>query len=246
MMAPADPVMVEAANPAALQAMARRIGELPLLPQVVIQLLCLDPKDACFFEKVLELVQQDPPFAVRLIRIANSADSAPVVCVQSLRAALTRLGVDRVRGMVTGLAVARVFIPTEAGQKALWSHAIQTALLATEIARLTTPMLVDPESAYLAGLLHDIGRFVMLEHATDDLRAVDAREWESPQALVDADLAVFRYTHSELGGLACEHWGLPPAITCVARYHHVESLDQLPVAQRPFAPCSNVCDWRTG
>lgn len=88
------------------------------------------------------------------------------------------------------------------------------------IAKLIPDLDVDPGSAYLVGLLHDIGRFVMFEHATSDLQIVDESDWQSPEALLEAEKGVFGYAHSELGGLACKHWGLPDAITQAVRRHH--------------------------
>ncbi len=202
----------------ALQSLAKRIDDLPLLPQVIARLMSLDSAADDYFDNVLALVHRDPPLAVRLIQLANSAASAPVTGIATLEAAMARMGADRVRALATALAVTRVFVPTEPGQRRLWSHSIETAVVSAEIARQCGN--VDTETAYLAGLLHDIGRFVMLEHASEELRRVDAREWESPQQLVDSDLAVFRFTHCSLGKLACEHWGLPPAIGYVAEHHH--------------------------
>ncbi len=58
---------------------------------------------------------------------------------------------------------------------------------------------IDPAEAYLVGLLHDVGRFIMYEHASEDLLKVDEQNWTSPEQLAAADIEVFKFTHSELG-----------------------------------------------
>ena len=77
-----------------------------------------------------------------------------------------------------------------------------------------------PGEAYLAGLLHDIGRFVMLEHAAPNLLKVDESNWGTPEELIQADLDIYKFTHSELGYLACKRWSVPDKIASVVREHH--------------------------
>ncbi len=93
-------------------------------------------------------------------------------------------------------------------------------MAARTIAKSLPGLNVHPDQAYVDGLLHDIGRFVMLEHAAPELKRVDDSHWETPEALVQADIDVYNYTHAELGYLACQHWGLPQSIADVVRLHH--------------------------
>ncbi|MGB5721016.1 MAG: HDOD domain-containing protein, partial [Woeseiaceae bacterium] len=66
----------------------------------------------------------------------------------------------------------------------------------------------------------DIGRFVMFQHAPPNLLAVDESHWETPAELIEADVAIYKITHSELGFKACKHWRLPDSICNVIRRHH--------------------------
>ena len=210
----------------ALRDMARHVDELPLLPQVLVRILQLSPSADDYFEQFEELARQDPSFAVRVVALANSAASAPMVPVASIRESLTRMGVSAVNGLVASLAVQRVFMPSDPTQVRLWRHAIQVAVAAQKIAAVARRLGVDPGHAYLAGLLHDIGRFVMLEHAAPDLLKVDESKWTSPEELVQADVDVYTYTHSELGYLACRRWGLPDEVCHVVQTHH-DKLDSV-------------------
>ena len=100
-----------------------------------------------------------------------------------------------------------------------------------------------PDTAYLAGLLHDIGRFVMMEHATDELQAVDESDWRTPDELIAADFEVYRFTHSELGYLACNRWGLPESVSRVVRDHHADlSADVEPGSIEATTYCVQVAD----
>ena len=75
-------------------------------------------------------------------------------------------------------------------------------------------------AAYLIGLLHDIGRFVMFEHAAPELLEVDESNWETPEELIEAEVEVYKFTHSELGYRAAVHWQLPKSIREAIRLHH--------------------------
>ena len=204
----------------ALDDMLSKVDDLPMLPQVLVRIMQLNPEAEDYFETFENLVKDDPPFAVKVITVANSAAFAPVNPIVTIHNALTRLGSVTVRNLVASLAVQRVFMPTKENEIRLWEHSIKVAVASQAIARLLPDLRIDDGLAYLAGLLHDIGRFVMFEHAPENLLMVDESHWSSPSQLLKSDLEVFKYTHSELGFRACEKWGLPDGLSMVVRYHH--------------------------
>lgn len=212
--------MVAAAE-TALEVMANKIDELPLLPQVLVRILQLDPAADSFFDEFGRLTKEDPAFAVRVIALANSAASAPAVPVTTIKDALTRMGVQATRSMVASLAVQRVFMPTQPNEVRLWEHSVFAAFAAAQIAEIVPSVEIDPSEAYLVGLLHDIGRFVMFEHAAPNLLLVDESNWQTPDELVEADVEIYKYTHAELGYRACQRWQLPDSICDVIQLHHM-------------------------
>src|SRR5271166_1047395 len=131
--------------------LAAHAEQLPLLPTVVMRVLALDTRSDQYFEALLAVAEEDPTFAVRLIRLANAPSSAPSTPIVTIRQAVVRLGARECAGLVTTLAVARVFVPTTAGHRNLWLHSLQVAVAARVIAGLMTGASVSPEHAYLAG-----------------------------------------------------------------------------------------------
>ena len=156
----------------ALDALARKIDDLPLLPQVLARIVQLDPESDRYFDEFALLAREDPALAVKVIALANSAASSPASPMISIKDALVRVGTASVRSLVTSLAVQRVFIPTDRSQIRLWQHSIAAGVAAESIAALTPGLGIEPNEAYLVGLLHDVGRFVMFEHAPDTLLEV--------------------------------------------------------------------------
>jgi putative nucleotidyltransferase with HDIG domain len=215
-------------NPA-LATLEQKLDQLPLLPAVVTELLSLDPEADDYFNRLLRLAERDPPFAVRVLRCANSAYSAPRFPIVSLDEAFNRLGTEQCAGLVLALSVIKVFAPRNAGQKSLWVHSLQTAMFARLFSRWVRATRVGGNEAYLCGLLHDIGRFVQFEGNVDELDRVNDLEWASPDELVRVEYRELGYDHALLGFDACRKWALPESIAEVVRRHH-EKLPVTPVA----------------
>ncbi|MCH9693764.1 MAG: HDOD domain-containing protein [Gammaproteobacteria bacterium] len=223
--------------------MEAKIGELPMLPQVLVKILQLNPDADDFFEELGKLTKEDPAFAVRLIALANCAASAPAVPVVSIRDALTRMGSAAIRNLVASLAVQRVFLPTKPNEVRLWQHSVFAAFSAAMVAEISSDINVDPAEAYLVGLLHDIGRFVMFEHAAPNLLKVDESHWETPEQLIEADVEIYKFTHSELGFRACTHWKLPNSICEIVRLHHTPvEAEIVPGSSDALLFCVQVAD----
>lgn len=211
-----------------------RLDGLPTLPGVVMRLLSLDHTSETLFEDVRRVLHSDPPYAMRVLRMANSAAACPAEPIVSIAAALASIGTVRAIRAVTSAAVAEVFVAVEGSQRDLWLHSIQTALLAQWITRRCAPSRIAPETAYLAGLLHDIGRFVLYRDSPLELKAVDHKGWRDLEGLVRLEREEFGFDHAEAGARLCERWSIPEPIAFVIRYHHT------PPAELPGTPFATL------
>jgi putative nucleotidyltransferase with HDIG domain len=200
--------------------LARHLEDLPVLPGVVSRLLALDPADDDHADRVSELIQAEPNFSTRLLAYANSAVSAPASPVISIPAAVTRVGSLGATDLVLTLGVTAVFVPRDSWDRSLWRHSIQVAIVARALTLATRPADVTPEDAYAAGLIHDVGRFVMFQHAPADLRRIDEGSWTTPDELIAAENEICGMNHADLGALACDNWGIPELIVEAVRRHH--------------------------
>ena len=202
------------------QAIAERVETLPLLPGVVTRLLSLDPDSEKYFDDLVNIASSEPSFAVRVLRCANSAASAPGQPITSLTQAANRIGAARCGQLALAVAVARVFVPRTREQRELWAHSLRVASLSRLIAASSGARTDICEAAYTAGLVHDIGRFAMFERVTNDFDRVAESEWETPQALLEVEEELLGYDHTRVGQLICERWGLPAPLVEIVRHHH--------------------------
>lgn len=196
------------------------LDELPALPSVVVKLMGLDPARDTYFDDVRALIESAPNFSARLLATANSAAHAGVQPITTVGAAIARLGSRAAANLLLASSVTRVFVPRDDWEKSLWRHALQVAIAARALAQHAGDKELAPDELYAAGLLHDIGRFVMFQEAPEALRAVDEGQWHSPAELVAQERAICGLTHSELGARACEKWRLPSELAHVVREHH--------------------------
>lgn len=189
--------------------------ELPILPEASARIMsmCEDDKtDAKAIEAVLE---RDPSLASHVLRIANSSAYAPKDPIVSLQQAVSRLGLGAMRNIVLAVSLqGRVFkVPGhQARVRSIWIHCAVTAAFGREIAR---KLRRNVEAAFLCGLLHDIGRPIVLQ-ATIDTLAHRSKE-ALPVALLETAMDEF---HEEIAGRMVASWKLAEWTVAVVANHH--------------------------
>ena len=212
-----------------LQAQIKKLDSISTAPAILMPLLDMLrlPSETIRLEKLVELISYDGSIAAQCLRLANS----PLFGrrqTETVRSAVMALGLERVRSMLFGLCMNRV-IPQDKWviePDAFWRHSLGCALVTQRMAqKIEYP---EPEKAYLAGLLHDLGFLVNSFLYTEDFRECLRRAAEQHLAIHVIEEQILGFTHCETGQMLCEHWGLPKELVDAARCHHDISL--LPTA----------------
>ena len=212
-----------------LQTQIRKLDSISTAPAILKPLLDMLhlPSDDIRVEKVVELVSYDGAIAAQCLRLANS----PLFGrgkTETVRSAVMALGLERVRSMLLGLCINRV-IPQDKWviePDAFWRHSLGCALVTQRMAqKIEYP---EPETAYLAGLLHDLGFLVNSVLYTQEFRECLRRASEGHAPLHVIEEQVLGFSHCETGQMLCEHWGLSKSLANAAGCHHDVNL--LPTA----------------
>jgi putative nucleotidyltransferase with HDIG domain len=222
---PSDPSAPTLPEPLAA-ALVHRIEtgalDLPVLPDVATQIVSQTNNPNCDFKAVAELIRRDQAMATHLLRIANSPLYRPRTQIVSLQHALSRLGTTAVREIALLISLkTRTFqaegFATEV--KELFRHSLATAVYAQEIARLRR---WNVDEAFLCGLLHDVGRPILLQMIVDLGKELGAKA--DPAATTGASLE----HHARVGSELARKWVLPPAVASTILRHHdtEESVDR--------------------
>jgi len=147
--------------------------ELPVLPEVAVQLLKLTADVNCDPKDIVDLFKRDQSLTGHLLKIANSVRYTCGQTVTSIQQAVARLGLLCVREVVMLISCqTRVFNVGgfEEDVRDSFAHSLATAAYSQEIARVRR---LNVEDGFLCGLLHDIGRPVLLQSLSDDRKATD-------------------------------------------------------------------------
>lgn len=202
----------------------KKVDTLPVLPRVLSQLLELDPSAPTWFDDLVKIVEAEPSYAIRLIGAANSMAAHSVTPITRIRDAVVRLGAREVSNLAISMSVVRVFVPRNDWERGLWTHSLEVAAVARALAR-HAGMGLNFEQAYLGGLLHDVGRFIMFDVAPAALREVDEASWDTPAQLVEAERGICGLDHAELGAEACARWMIPAHFANLVRFHHDKNVE---------------------
>ncbi len=208
----------------ALERLEKRLEQLPLLPEVVRELMSLRQDSPDYFEQVARALHADPAFATRLLQYANSAALGAARPITTIQEAMLRVGARGAVDLILAHSAARVFEPRSDWESSLWKHSVDVAWLMRKLSVLAVEHRGEPDEAYVFGLLHDIGRFVLYLEAPEELRSVEETDWATPDELIEAETRICGFTHSELGYLALRKWRLPEALADAVRWHHTRPL----------------------
>jgi putative nucleotidyltransferase with HDIG domain len=196
--------------------------ELPVLPEAAALVRGIIAREGGARE-IVAVIEREPALAAAILRYANSIAYAGLREITDLQQAVTRLGLGAVEQTVLGLSARNAFTATDRTQerlyRALWQHSITTALTARRLAPRAGAF--SGETVFLAGLLHDIGKLVVLR-CLATLRRRDAVRYTFQESAV---LEFFEALHCRAGEVLCQAWNLPSEIRDVVRRHHDEQLN---------------------
>jgi len=204
------------------------LKQLPAMPTLASHLLRIRISGEATVAELSAVITQEPALSAQLIRHARSAHFAHRGPVDSLDDAIANvLGFDLALNMALGVAVSHHFHTASdgpVGLHAFWRHAVFSASLSASLARLLPAHLgVTPGTAYLTGLLHNIGFLVMGQMLQPEFyllnRVVDANP-DVPITLVEKRLLGIGHTH--IGAWLMRSWQMPDEIVTTVREHHNE------------------------
>ncbi len=221
-----------------LRKLLDRVGDLPTLPQVMTRILSIveDPRSCA---KDLEAIMvRDPALTARILRLVNSAYYGVMQRVSNLSQAVVILGFDTVRAVALTVSVFDAFGPKGGAgvfdRVGFWRHSIGSAVIYQTLAAKIGG--IDPESAFICGLLHDIGKLVLDRYAPNELRAILQCAEERKYSFLDAEREMVDLDHAHLGGWLLEKWRLPEdVVRWVSRHHSLQPEDGVRIGISHFA-----------
>lgn len=192
--------------------------KLPTLPAISLEALIVVNDAGSSMKDVARIIGKDTSMAARLVRYANSPLYRGMENVTSVRAAITRIGIEAVKHAILSLAMRDVFttgIETiQERMESLWKHSVEVASISALLAGQFRHL--NQEEAMLAGLIHDVGVIPIL------IKAKDMPEVLDTEGLLDK---LIRVLHMSVGKFMLTHWNFDSALIDVAASH--DKLDRV-------------------
>jgi HD-like signal output (HDOD) protein len=203
----------------------RRITEsvigLPTLPTVVSKMIELVDNPRTSAASLARLISTDQSLTAKILKLANSAYYGFPREISTVNMAIVVMGFNAVRDMGLSLSVFDVFKEAAGGRSfdvtRFWEHSIGCGVASKVLARRYQQRFAG--EAFVAGLLHDIGKVVLNQYLHAEFQHIMQRAGQG-MALDEAEMEAVGVGHGEIGGWLADKWRLPFVISESIRFHH--------------------------
>jgi putative nucleotidyltransferase with HDIG domain len=206
-----------------VKTLAARMTRIPSVPSLYLEIVDLLQDEDVFVDDVGRLVAKDPGMTAYILKLVNSAFFGLPQQISNAVEATTYLGLDTIKTLVLSIHAFSQFENARAGSlsiPALWEHSLRAAATAKAVARelKAGPKIAD--EAYVAGMLHDVGKLVLAANFADQYQDVSFRMRTEALDAATAETRVFGSDHGDVGGYLLGLWGLPvPVVEAIALHH---------------------------
>jgi putative nucleotidyltransferase with HDIG domain len=201
------------------------LDKLPPFPLVATRLMQLLGREDPDITEVGRMISAEPVFATRVLQMANSPLFALTAQVKTLSHAIVVLGLARVKAITVTRALGDFVAPALSVRslRGCWQNSLAGALLAEKLARACK---MDPNIAYVAGLLRDIGRLALLVKYPDSYANLLAVSGENGFDLLATERDLFDVDHCQAGAWLMERMPFPAELAEAVAHHHDAPTDQ--------------------
>lgn len=218
-----------------LKKIVGNIRDLPTLPRTALKITTLvnDPKASA--KDLSKIITDDQVLTARLLRLVNSSFYGFPQKISTVTNAIVLLGFDAIRNLLLTTSIFSLFsdkqkigdIPLEQ----YWDHSLGCAIGSKVIGSQIACEKI--EELFVAGLLHDIGKIVMVQFLPDKLERINEMVNNEKMLMVEAEETVLGFTHAQIGQLLAQRWNLPSKLVDIIALHHLP--DQSTIFSRETA-----------
>ena len=202
-----------------LEELVKEVKDLPPIPAVIMRAMEAVQNPDVPIMTLQRLISQDQALSAKILKIVNSAMYSLRCEVSTVSHAVSVLGINTIRSVIMAASVEWIFHNTkELSQKLMSEHFWGTALAARAIARRVR--YENIEEALISGLMHDIGKPVMMKNMHDRYETILSEVYSNHASFYEQEMEVFGFSHAHVGALLARRWNFPPLLIETVRYHH--------------------------
>jgi putative nucleotidyltransferase with HDIG domain len=192
-----------------------RINTLPTIPGVLKKLLGVIENPKISLSEISNFISNDPALATKVLKMVNSPVYGFPGRISSVSQAVILLGLNVVKGLLLGVSVFDLMQKSMIG---LWEHSIGCAVMARIIAK--KKQFKEPEEVSVGGLLHDIGKVILILQFPDDYQKAMNEAEKSNITIAESERNFFAANHASAGAWVARKWNFPRNLTDMIECHH--------------------------
>ena len=201
-------------------------ASLPAMPEVMLKVQKMIQHPGTSPAQLAKILETDPSMVAGILKVANSAYYGFRGKVSTIQHASALFGTRRLAELITAMSAGGVLGKAMEGYGLaagdMWRHSITVACTASEIAAAVASDALD--SAYMAGLLHDMGKIILDPYVRKRRLLFDHYFSSHPEKTIqDAERDILGFDHAVIAAILCEKWNLPKSISFGIRHHHQPS-----------------------
>ena len=194
----------------------QRLSALPVFHPAAMRLLEISHESKSALSDFEEVFRSDPALTADLLLVANSAEFGAQMRIDTIRHALTLLGLERVRALALHIMLAAYLRrQRDDAIRPIWFHSIATAVVSEILGGI-----YRVPGMYTVGLMHDVGRLGLLLSAGQQYREVLAKEVQDWNEAIELEAALCGMDHCDAGGMLAQDWGFPATLQVAMLEHH--------------------------
>ena len=207
---------------------------IPSPPQIITRLLAMISEDRCSANELGELILKDPSLTARILKVANSPFYQFSNKIETVSHAISLLGQETIRMICVSESFLAIFPMNRGRLHQLFQqhndHSLLTGIVARSLVTYLNPG-IEPEKAFIAGLLHDIGKPILWYNYTRKISEYE-NVCQTGLSELEAERMVFGYDHLTVGKWLADEWTLGNELIGAISEHHYEGQSvQLPATQ---------------
>lgn len=198
------------------------VQQLPSLPMIYTQLSQKISEANCTFEDIDRIIRQDIAMTAKVLKLVNSAFFGLRKSISSIKQALVYLGIDVIKSIVLASKLFDQFSEEETHEfqlNEIFRHSMHVGVLASQFIADTALPPDYSEVVFMGGLLHDVGKLVLIRNFPNEYREI-LRLNQEVGSIIEAERKILDVDHAMAGGYLMSVWNIQNDIVNAIQFHH--------------------------
>lgn len=210
---------------ASLEQIVRKVRDMPSLPDTMMQIIRLTEDPDSTVQDLEEVILKDQALTSKVLQLANSTHYGYSRRISTISEATVLLGFQTIKSIALASSVNKILVKELPGyglkKNMLWEQSQSCAIIARFIAKKLRLKNINPEEAYIAGLLRDIGKVILNYYVTNEFYQIIEIVQSGEKTFLEAEKEVLGFDHGQIGAKVAEKWNFPVDLVEAIAYHHV-------------------------